>query len=153
MATVSSGGTSERYRFIARNRQVGVKFLCNWLGVSRSGFYDWIKRGESERARQDKGLVQKIHEIHQESRGTYGSPRVHKALKRQGEQVSEKRIARLMRQEQVQGRVVKVTRRCPGLKRFVSAGSNLRLKADEPTAPDQAWVADITYLKIAKRWR
>jgi len=78
---------------------------------------------------------------------------VHKALKKQGEQISEKRVARLMRQEKLQGRVVKVTRRCPGLKRFVSVGTNLRLEAEESTAPDQAWVADITYIKIAKRWR
>lgn len=153
MATVSSGGTSERYRFIARNRQVGVKYLCEWLGVSRSGFYDWLKRAPSPRAQDDQQLVKKIEQVYDQSRGTYGSPRVHRALQKQGEQVGEKRVARLMRETGLKGRVVKVTRKCPGLKRFVAAGENLRLDAEAPTAPDQAWVADVTYLKIAGQWR
>lgn len=83
----------------------------------------------------------------------YGSPRVHQALLKQGEYIGENRVARLMKQADLQGRVVKVTRRNPGLKRFVSDGKNLRLKAAEVTNINQQWVADVTYLKVNGKWR
>jgi len=153
VATVSCGGTSERYRFIARNRKRGVSHLCRWLGVSRSGFYDWIKRPPSPRSHSDADLGKRIEIIHEESRGVYGSPRVFQVLRQQGVSVGRKRVERLMRERQLQGRVVQVTRRCPGLKRFVASGENLRLKEPAPTAINQVWVADVTYLKVAGKWR
>ena len=126
MATVSRGTTSERYRFIARNRQLGVKTLCEWLNVSRSGYYDWLKRPESSRSREDAELNQEIAKIHKDSRGAYGSPRVHRTLNEKGYRVGKKRVERLMRDHGLTGRVVRVTRRQPGLKRFKAAGENLR---------------------------
>lgn len=130
-----------------------MKYLCAWLGVSRSGFYDWVKRAQSRRAREDVKLSQRIEAIHELSRGTYGSPRVFKALKQQGNSIGKKRVERLMREKGLRGRVVKVTRRCPGLKRFVVQGENLRLSAPAPTSINQAWVADVTYLKVEQQWR
>ena len=94
--------------------------MCDWLKVSRSGYYAWLSRGTSPRAIEDKELGTKIIQIHQQSRGTYGSPRVYEALKKQGVAVGRKRVERLMQAHGLQGRVVKVTRRQPGLKR--SAG-------------------------------
>jgi len=152
VATVSSGTTSERYKFIARNRKLGIKYLCSWLKVSRSGFYDWLKRGKSKRAIEDQHLTQLIRTIHEKSRGTYGSPRIHQALLRQGHKVGKKRIERLMRIHGLQGRVVKVTRRQPGLKHFKAQGENLRLYAPKVTSINQQWVADLTYLKVKSRW-
>jgi len=125
-----------------------VKYLCGWLQVSRSGYYDWLKRGESKRSREDRELSQKVVTIHGESRGTYGSPRIYQALKKEGVRVSEKRIERLMRDLGIQGRVMSVTRRQPGLKRFKAAGENLRLDVPEVTGLNQQWVADVTYLKL-----
>lgn len=153
VATVSCGGTSERYRFIARNRDLGVKYLCGWLGVSRSGYYDWLKRPQSERVKEDAQLSRRIETIYQSSRGTYGSPRVFKTLKNQGEAVGRKRVERLMREKGLQGRVVKVTRRCPGLKRFVARGENLRLNGPSPSSINQVWASDVTYLKVNGQWR
>jgi putative transposase len=97
-------------------------------------------------------LSQRIKTIHKESRGTYGSPRIYKSLVRQGKKVGKKRIERLMQVQGIQGRVVKVTRRQPGLKRFKAAGDNLRLHAPEVTGLNQQWVADVTYLKLKERW-
>ena len=88
-----------------------VTFLCNWLNVSRSGFYAWRKRTESHRAIEDEALSTKIMKIHQDSRGTYGIPRVFKALKKQGIVIGKKRVERLMQSQNLQSRVVKVTRR------------------------------------------
>ena len=97
-------------------------------------------------------FMEKIHKIYHENRGTYGSPRVHQALLKQGEYIGENRVARLMKAANLQGRVVKVTRRNPGLKRFVGEGKNLRIKAPEVTGIDQQWVADVTYLKVKGKW-
>ena len=130
-----------------------MKYLCSWLGVSRSGFYAWSRRAESERSKEDRRLKEKIASIHEGSRGTYGSPRVHEALKQQGENVSKKRIERLMQVQGLKGRVVEVTRRQPGLKRFKADGLNLRLDSPEAAGPGEIWVADVTYLKVNGKWR
>ena len=151
MATVSCGTTSERYRFIARNREIGIKYLCSWLNVSRSGFYDWLGRGESRRDVEDRRLARHIKVLYQESRGIYGSPRVYKSLRRNGIRVGKKRVERLMRSLGLQGRVVKVTR-APGLKYFKAEGENLRLLAPDVTGVNQQWVSDVTYLKVKGRW-
>ena len=153
MATVSCGGTSARYRFVKRlNHAVGVKFLCAFLGVSRSGYYDWRKRADSNRLLEDAELKDIIRKIYDDAEEVYGSPRVFKSLKKQGIAIGRKRVERLMREMKLSGRVVKVTRRMPGLKRFLATGENLRLGVDAPTGIDQVWVADITYLKVGNRW-
>jgi putative transposase len=130
-----------------------VKRLCDWLGVSTSGFYTWEKRGASKRYQEDQQLLQRISEIYWDSEGRYGSPRVFKALKSEGVQVGRKRVERLMKEAGLQARVVQVTRRQPGLKRFKAKGDNLRLALDEPTAINQVWVADVTYLKLNGQWQ
>ncbi len=127
--------------------------LCQWLKVSSSGYYDWCNRELSEHALQDIQLSQKITRIHQASRDTYGSPRVHKALKAEGYSVGRKRVERLMRQHSLVGRVVKVTRRVPGLKRFKASGENLRRSEPSATKLNQVWVGDVTYLKVKGQWR
>ncbi len=93
-----------------------------------------------------------ILSIHEASCGTYGSPRVYQALIKRGERIGEKRVERLMRSLGIQGRVVAVTRRQPGLKRFKNAGENLRLDAPPVRRPNQQWVADVTYLKVRAAW-
>lgn len=92
-------------------------------------------------------------DIHTRSRGTYGSPRIHRCLQHQGLCVSAKRVARLMRENGIKGRVVTVTRRAPKLRRFQQGGDNLRLKSGPPTACNQQWVADITYIKVGLKYQ
>ncbi|MFT7374394.1 MAG: putative transposase, partial [Oleiphilaceae bacterium] len=74
----------------------------------------------------DAAFKQVIQVVYDESDGTYDSPRVYQALKKQGYIIGSKRVERLMRDMDVVGRVVKVTRRVPGLKRFLASGENLR---------------------------
>ena len=93
-----------------------------------------------------------IVQIHKDSRGTYGSPRVHEALKQQGILVGKKRVERLMQAQGLQGRVVQVTRRQPGLKRFIERGENLRLNQPGPTNINRVWVSDITYIKVRETY-
>jgi len=75
------------------------------------------------------------------------------ALKKQGLKVGKKRVERLMQAHDIKGRVVKVTRRQPGLKRFIARGENLRLGREEPETINQIWVSDITYIKVGGVYR
>lgn len=123
-----------------------VQVMCRVLEVSRGGYYEWLKRKPSAHAQRDAVLKEQIQESHERSGGTYGRPRVHADLKEEGERVAPKRVARLMREEGLEGvsrrRKVVTTRRdgdarpAPDLvdRNFTAAG------------PDQLWVADITYI-------
>ena len=130
-----------------------MSYLCEWLKVSRSGYYAYIRRAESSRDREDKALSEKIIQIHRDSHEVYGSPRIHQALKRQGVFVGKKRVERLMQENGLQGRVVKVTRRSSSTRGFTERGDNLRLNQPEAKSINQVWVSDITYLKVRDTYR
>lgn len=123
-----------------------IATMCRLLGVSTSGYYAWRKRGPSRRAQQDAVLLERIQAIHTWSRGTYGVPRIHAELQSEGVNVGRKRVARLMRQAGLEG----VTRRRhrKTTRRDVEAKSAPDLVERDFTsnAPDQLWVADITYI-------
>ena len=86
------------FRFIeAEQAEFPISLSARMLGVSRSGFHAWRRRPPSDRALSDAWLTEKVKAIHAHSRGTYGSPRVHAELRRQGIRVGRKRIERLMR--------------------------------------------------------
>lgn len=98
-------------------------------------------------------MLGRIRNIHTRSRQTYGSPRVHHCLKQDGLAVGKNRVARLMREHGLKGRVVTVTRRAPKLRKFQQAGMNLRLDAPAPGASNEQWVADLTYIKVGKQYQ
>ena len=119
---------------------------CRVLGVSPSGYYAWRGRAPSRRAREDAELLERIRRIHNESRGTYGSPRVHAELIEAGTRVSAKRVARLMRSVGLEG----VSRR---KKRKTTIRDDRQRPAPDlvqrdfaADGPDRLWVADITYI-------
>jgi len=120
--------------------------------VTRSGYYAWRRRGESRRRRQDRRVLDTIRELFERSRGTYGSPRIHRALSAAGQRVSRRRVERLMREAGLRARAARLYRRIPGLHGFFTSIPNRQLDR-LATAPDQVWVGDITYLKVAGAWR
>ena len=130
----------------AHRAEFPIATMCRVLGVSRSGYYAWLKRPPSKRARRDAELLEKIKTIHKRSRGTYGSPRVHAELRAQGIRVSRKRVARLMREAGLRGvsrrRGVRTTRR----REDARPAPDLVDRNFEVSAPDELWVADITYI-------
>jgi len=130
-----------------------VEKLCAFYGVSRSGYYAWRYRPENRWVKQNRWLLEKVKEIWHDSRKVYGSPRVLKGLQKVGIHVSKHRVERLMQKNGMTGRVVRVTRRQPGLKRFLVGAPNLLLEAGKPTAPNQQWAGDLTYLKIGRQLR
>jgi len=91
-----------RFAFIDEEKATWpVDAMCEVLSVSRSGFYAWKARPPSPRALDDAQLVVEIKAAHKAGRGAYGSPRVHRALRKQGRRVGKKRIEQLMRREGV----------------------------------------------------
>ncbi len=120
--------------------------MCRVLGVSRSGYYAWQNRGPSKRAQKDAMLTEKIREIHDRSRGTYGSPRVHAALRDKGIRIGKKRVARLMKEAGLRG----VSRRKRPSTTIREEGArpapDLVERDFSAEEPDQLWVADITYV-------
>ena len=116
--------------------------------MTRSGYYAWRCRRETRRGQQDRGLLVTIRELFAQSRGTYGSPRIHRGLRASGLRVSRRRVERLMREAGLRARAAKLYRRIPGLHGFFASIPNRQLDR-LATAPDQVWVGDITYLKVA----
>jgi len=133
--------------------EYSVKRMCRVLGVSRSGYYAWRNRAESPRAQANERLLVRIREEYQLSRKTYGSPRIHAALRSKGVPCSRKRVARLMRLEQIgarraRRRIPRTTHRNP---EALPAPNLLNQDFSSP-APDRKWVSDITYIDTAEGW-
>lgn len=126
--------------------------MCRVYGVTRAGFYAWLGRGPSLHAQQNVALAHHIKQVHQASRGTYGSPRVYRQLRQQGFCVSENRIAKLMRSCGIKGRVATLRYTSPNLKKFFGCLPNQQLE-HPAEVPDQVWVGDITYLKVGSIYR
>lgn len=126
--------------------------MCEVLGVSRAGFYDWDSREPSPRSVCDAGLLLVIRDIHTGSRGTYGAPRIHVSLAYKGVRCGKKRVARLMRQEGIQGadrrRKYKTTR--PD--KDAAPAPDLVDRDFTAAEPNQLWVTDITYVRTWEGW-
>jgi putative transposase len=130
-----------------------IAMLCDLLGVSRSGYYRWQRPRLSERQRGDAHLCKRIAALHRESRGNYGAPRIVADLREEGVRTSRRRCARLMKQLGVCGR--KKHRRKPRTTDSTHAkplAANVLAWIETPSAADQVWVTDITYLQTAEGW-
>jgi len=130
--------------------QYSVKECCVALSVSRSGYYQWVGTEQSERAELNAELLKEIRRVYHEHKGRYGSPRITQQLRLEGVICGENRVARLMREARLAARAKKAFRprtTLPGQ----GAAPNL-IKELEPSAPDQVWVSDITYVATLEGW-
>lgn len=126
--------------------------MCRLYGVSPAGYYAWKGRSVSQRSVEDARLVEQIRRIHADSLETYGSPRVHEQLRRQGEAVGKGRVERVMRERGIRGCSADMYRKLPGMGKFYGMTGCHAQEADV-TATDQVWVSDVTYLKVQGEWR
>jgi putative transposase len=142
------------FRFIAATKaEHSIKIMCRVLEVSRSGFHAWERREPSARAVADARLSERIAEIHNDSRKTYGSPRVHAELRLDDDvHVGRKRVERLMRRACLSGqgkrRRGKTTIRVQG----VRTAPDLVERDFNPTTINRLWAADITYIRTWEGW-
>ncbi len=142
-----------RYPVIDRLRdQYPVTLMCKVLDVSPSGYYAWRGRPESARSRADRLLKADIRSIFVESRETYGSPRIHDELRDRGVRCGRKRVARLMKEDQLHPKKARPFRVTTVSSETHSKAPNILDRQFEVDAPNTAWVGDITYLWTAEGW-
>ena len=142
-----------RFQFIDDQRNAfPVRRMCNELNVSSSGYYAWRERPPSAREMANQELVDKIKVVYAESHKTYGSPRIYRELKDQGVTCSENRVARLMRQHDIQAKRSKRYKTTTKRNKAHPVAPNV-LKRDFVTdRPDHKWLADITYIPTQEGW-
>ena len=142
-----------RFTFIDAERAMfPVTKLCKILQVTRNGFYAWLKRPESEHRRRDRQLTVKVKAFHKASRGTYGSPRIYDDLKGEGEPVSRKRVARIMRENGVTGQPKPRRKKTTDSNHNLPVAENLLNREFSVVAPDQVWASDLTYIRTWEGW-
>ena len=142
-----------RFEFADANRErFALNRMCRLLGVSRSGYYAWRCRPESNRSREDRRLLSLIRGIHQESRCSYGSRRIWRELRFRSEPCGRNRVERLMRQNGLQA-FHKHRWRPQGQKGKADVVAENVLDQDfSAAAPNQAWTADITFIRTGEGW-
>ena len=127
--------------------------LCAAFGVSRSGYHRWRTAAPSARAGKDAQLTAELRELHRQSRGTYGRPRLTQALRQRGQRCAAKRVARLMRSAGLRGvRRGRFRPQTTDSRHENGVAPNRLQEQAPPAAPDQIWVADITYIPTAEGW-
>ena len=127
--------------------------MCRVLGVSRSGVYARRKRPiPSNHAKRDAQLLESVKAIHAQSRGTYGSPRVHAQMRREGIHVSRKRVERLMRANGLRGKIRRRFKKTTDSDHNWPLADNTLDRQFHADSPDTAWVTDITYIRTAAGW-
>jgi len=142
------------FRFIEDHRDAyPVQLMCAVLEVSPAGYYAWRDRPVSERAKSDATLLAEIRQVHRDSRGRYGSPRVHAALRRQGRDASRGRIERAMRRNGIRAIMAKPRRvRTTDSRHDLPIAPNLVARDFTTDAPNRVWLGDITYIPTAEGW-
>jgi len=142
-----------RYNFIhAEKTNHPVRLLCKAFGVSESGYYDWCNRPMSERQRKDLVLLTNIRTIHKENYQSYGRDRMTDELRDLGFVISEKRVARLMKFNDI--RII----RTHAFKKTTDSDHNFNVAPNlldgdfTTTGPNQKWAGDISYIKTAEGW-
>ena len=135
--------------------QHSILALCQQLEVSPSGYYDWRRRQASPgpRALENQILTTRIAALHAQSRETYGSPRIVMELRKRGARHGRNRVARLMKQEGLCGRQKARYRvQTTDSNHDQPIAPNRLAEAPKATAPNQIWVADITYIQTGENW-
>ncbi len=138
---------------LEHEKEYTVKGMCVVLGVRRSGYYAWKRRGASGREQANAELLAKIREAFELSRSTYGSVRIRRYWQRQGYSYSRHRIARLMKSAHLIPRKAarwhpQTTRQRPGAR----MAPNLLNREFWASQPNQKWVGDVTYIDTAEGW-
>lgn len=142
------------FRFIEDHRDTyPVRLMCAVLEVSPAGYYAWRDRPLSARAASNSTLLAAIRQVHRDSSGRYGSPRVHAALRTQGRGASRGRIERMMRRHGIRAIMAPPRRvRTTDSRHDLPIAPNLIARDFTAEAPNRVWLADITYIPTMEGW-
>ena len=142
-----------RFAFIRRHAgEFPVAWMRQVLDVSLSGYYAWLSRPESQRSRGDRRLLIEIRAIHRQSRRTYGSPRMYRELRERKYRCGRHRVARLMRQDGLEGTYRRKFRVTTDSKHKWPVAPNRLERRFEVATPDTVWAGDITYIWTREGW-
>lgn len=142
-----------KYVFIqAQSKEHKVIRLCQVLGVSTSGYYDWLDRPESKRSQENRRLTVKIRQFHLVSRERYGSPRIYQDLRADGENCSENRVARLMRQHDIQAKMARRFVITTDSKNTLDPAPDLLKRQFRVSGANLGWVSDTTAIATREGW-
>ncbi|RVT80622.1 IS3 family transposase, partial [Rhodobacteraceae bacterium CCMM004] len=142
------------FGFVDEHRHLWpVRTICAVLGISASGYYAWRGRSESRRSVENRALLDNIRCAHAESGGCYGAPRIHAVLRAAGRRVGRHRVARLMRLDGLRGlaAIPRRVRTTDSRHDYPIAPNRLR-RAFMASAPNQVWLADLTYIRTGEGW-
>ena len=126
--------------------------MCAVLGIARQSYYAWRNRKASRRDKENEELLREIKEIHQESRSTYGSPRIHRKLQDRGYVVGRNRVARLMRENDIEAVQKRRSRRTTDSNHAFPTAPNLLNRNFVAMKPNEVWLSDITYIQTCEGW-
>jgi len=142
-----------RYTFIHDHRDAySVTRLCGVMKVSCRGFYDWVKRPNSKRTRENQQLLEGIRAIFGENKQVYGAPRIHKELVDKGFSCSLNRVARLMRAADIVPKTVRKFRITTDSRQSKKPAGNLLDRNFATKRCNEKWVADVTYIPTREGW-
>jgi len=143
-----------KFRFIRdHGADYPVTIMCRALEVSPAGYYAWRTRTESLRSAANRALLDHIRRVHRDTRGRYGSPRIHVELQAQGRGVSRGRIERLMRRHGIRAIMARPRRaRTTDSRHDHPIAPNLLNRNFSAAAPNQVWLTDITYVETGQGW-
>jgi putative transposase len=143
-----------RYLFIQQHAgSLPVRTMCQVLQVGPSGYYAWTRRVPRQREIKRLQVVESIRSVHLQSRGAYGAPRVHQALRKQGVICSEKQVAKLMRENQIRSRRMRKFRvKTTDSNHPHQPAANLLDRKFDRQKLNEVWVADITYIATDEGW-
>jgi transposase InsO family protein len=137
---------------LAEKAHFEVRRMCRVLGIAPSRYYDWERKQQSERARQEAELLASIRRIFAKFRGRYGAPRVHGELAREGVAVSRKRVARLMREAGLRAKGSRKYKATTDSDHALPVAPNLLQRDFKTDRPNAVWVSDITYIWTREGW-
>ncbi len=141
------------YQFIEEHKQeFAIVVMCGVLAVSESGFYAWRKRPTCRRKREDAHLKQEIRQVFEEHSGRYGAPRIYRDLHDEGISCSRKRVARLMREEEIAAKRKRSRVRTTKRDEAHPVAPNLLNREFHAEEPNRKWVTDITYIPTKQGW-
>jgi putative transposase len=142
-----------KYAFIKSHQEIyPVQIMCRVLGASKSGYYDWKKETACAREVRRQELLLHIKKIFEDSRRNYGSPRIHRELRKMGILVNHKTVEKLMQENGLAAKRRKKFKATTNSNHDLPIAKNRLKRKFKTKKPNQVWVGDITYLYTDEGW-